>query len=162
MTIPESNEVTPKSPETKSSGDSLSGTDHKESEMVKAEDVYSPVVPLPPGSVSIGIGMAVNPTIIETLSQEAPKELLKFADASDQRQAQYFLKKEENRHQERLSRERTLRIGMASLLGVAMSAFLYAGLTKDSGLAQSVVSVVAGGLGGLGAGVVLSRRKDDE
>jgi hypothetical protein len=51
---------------------------------------------------------------------------------------------------------------MGSLLGIAISAFLYAGLTKDSGLAQSVVSVVAGGLGGLGAGVVLSRRKDDE
>lgn len=108
------------------------------------------------------IGMMVNITSSQILVQKTPDKLLDFAESNDRRQFEFYTKMEQARHQRRLARETTTRMGIGAVLGVIGVAFGYAITTGDARLAEKIVTTVVGGFGGVGIGVVLAPKKNDD
>ena len=139
-------------------------TPKSQNELVKSEEEYSSLTALGAENAarSVSIAMMVNPTAIQALAQKAPEKVLDLAESNDRRQFEFYTRIEENRHQQRLAREATTRIGIGAVVGVVGMAFIYAALTRDASLAQIIVAAVVGGFGGLGISVVLAPKKNDD
>jgi hypothetical protein len=110
----------------------------------------------------ISKALMINPSAVETLAQREPGALIKFADASDERQFIYHSKVSEHRHKETQSQELTTRWIIGGVLSLVAMAFVYAGVTKDNTLPDRIINVVIGGAGGLGLGVYLNKKKEDD
>lgn len=110
-----------------------------------------PVVPITTiNSDKAVLSVLVNPSVMEALVQDAPQDVLKFAEASDERQFKYYMQQEQNRHQERMAREATTRIAIGSVGGAVLAAFVYSAYTGDTNLSSTIVTAIIGGFGGLG------------
>lgn len=101
-----------------------------------------------------------NPSTIETLAQKTPDALIKFVESSDQRQYQYHLNIQEQRHKESLAKENTTRLILGGIFSIFIMCFIYAAYTKDQSLPNQVFNVLLGGAGGAGLITTLNRKKD--
>lgn len=124
----------------------------------------SPTVPMTlVSSDRPALSVIINPSVMQALAQDTPQELLKFAEASDERQFKYYMQKEQNRHKEQLASENTTRIAVGAVLGAVFAAFTYSAITGDSTLSGQIIAVIVGGFGGLGVGLTkVFRPKEDE
>ena len=139
-------------------------TPESNNELVKSEDSSDHLIPFlaDNASRSAYIGMMVNTTTSQILAQKAPEKVLDFAESNDRRQFEFYMKMEGNRHQQRLARESTTRIGIVAVVGIVGIAFSYAITTGDASLAEKIVNTVVGAFGGVGIGVVLAPKKNDD
>ncbi len=132
------------------------------SEQPENDSIY-PLVPMSSGTEGKAIlSVMVNPSVMEALAQDSPEQLLEFVEKSDDRQYQYYLQKEQNRHNEKIARENTTRIAIASVLSAVFAAFFYSAATGEISLSAEIISALIGGFGGLGIGKVLQRPEDDD
>lgn len=130
--------------------------------IVPTADVDSaPMVPLKPTPDRAVVSIIENPSVLEALVHEAPAEVLKFVETSDDRQFKYFMQREENRHKERMAREATTRIGIAGIVGAALAGFAYSAFTGDTHLSGQIVVAIIGAFGGFGIDKVLQPKEED-
>jgi len=139
----------------KANGDSI--------RMIPAPEKDSaPMVPLDTANPDrTVVSIMENPSVLEALVHEAPAEVIKFVESSDDRQFRYYSQKEENRHKERLARETTTRLAVAGVLGCAFAAFGYSAITGDTNLSNQIISVIVGGFGGLGISKLFQNKDED-
>jgi hypothetical protein len=110
----------------------------------------------------IAQSISINPSAMETLAHSAPDTLIQLANDSDERQYKYHSTIAKYRYEERVRRENTIRWIGAGIVGIIMMAFIYAGITKDSALANDLIKTLMVGGGGVGIGSSsLLKKKDD-
>jgi len=102
----------------------------------------------------------VNPTTIQSLIQQDPDALIKFAESSDERLYQFQLAVRQQKHKENMAKENTTRLILGGIFGLFTMCFIYAALTKDQSLPTQVFNVLLGGAGGAGLITTLSQKKD--
>lgn len=130
--------------------------------IVPTSDVDSaPMVPLKPTPDRAVVSIIENPSVLEALVHEAPAEVLKFVETSDDRQFKYFMQREENRHKERMAREATTRIAIAVISGAAIAGFAYSAFTGNEMLSSIIVTAVISAFSGLGIKELLKLKEED-
>jgi hypothetical protein len=88
------------------------------------------------------------------LERPVPHEqpaLIKFLDSSDKREYLHRTRVAEYRHKELQARENTIRGLIAGLWSLIIAGFIYAGLTQDSALPKTLVTVSITAVGGVKA-----------
>jgi len=110
----------------------------------------------------IARSISINPSAMETLAHSAPDSLIQLANDSDERQYKYHSTTAKYRYEERIRRENTIRLVGGGIVAVITMAFIYAGITKDSALANDLIKTLMVGGGGVGIGSSsLLKKKDD-
>jgi hypothetical protein len=84
----------------------------------------------------------------KNLAQHNLSVLIRFVDASDERNYLHRIQVAEHQHIEHQTSENTRRWCMAGLWSLAMVGFIYAGLTKDSILPRELVTIAITAAGG--------------
>jgi hypothetical protein len=85
----------------------------------------------------------------EHLSKYDQSALIKFVDASDERDYLHRIQVAEHQHIEHQTSENTRRWCMAGLWSLAIAVFMYAGLTKDSTLPRDIAAIAIPTVGGV-------------
>lgn len=116
-----------------------------------SKDLVPYSTPIPP----------ISPEIVQTLIEKAPQEALQLAKEYIQQQTDRAKSEIENHHQLKIAGERTKRLGMGLIFATIVAVMVYSGFTKDKDLSEKIIDVAIGALGGLGAGVVLLKKKED-
>jgi hypothetical protein len=141
--------------------DKSRSTPPQDSRLVEGDPAY-PMVPITAASSDKAVlSVLVNPSVMEALAQDAPQEVLKFAEASDDRQFRYYMQREQNRHKELVAREATTRIAIGAVMGSVFGAFIYSAFTGDTNLSSQIISVIVGGFGGLGISKLLQSKEEE-
>jgi hypothetical protein len=116
-----------------------------------SKDLVPYSTPIPP----------ISPEIVQTIIEKAPQEALQLAKEYIQQQTDRTKSEIENHHQLKIAGERTKRLGMGLIFATIVAVMVYSGFTKDKDLSEKIINVAIGALGGLGAGVVLLKKKED-
>lgn len=171
--MPETKMETPqhdKPEESSNTGENQKTSDSEPNRLAKSEDTGNPesispeilqyLIDEKPSRIARSI--SINPSAMETLAHSAPDTLIQLANNSDERQYKYHSTVAKYRYEERVRRENTIRWIGAGIVGIITMAFIYAGITKDSALANDLIKTLMVGGGGVGIGSSsLLKRKDD-
>jgi hypothetical protein len=117
-----------------------------------SKDLAPYSTPIPPISVEI----------VNTLIEKAPQEALQLAKEYIQQQTDLAKSEIENHQKLKIAGERTKRLGMGLIFATIVAVMVYSGFTKDKDLSEKIIDVAIGALGGLGAGVVLLKKKEED
>jgi hypothetical protein len=102
--------------------------------------------------------ITINQCTSQYLAQHEPSALIKFVDASDERQYLYHTKVAEHRHKECQARETTIRLLMAGVGGLIIVVFIYTSCTKDQTLPRNLMTFAMTAVGGARALKVYGER----
>jgi hypothetical protein len=86
---------------------------------------------------------------LECLTQRNLSMLIKYVDASNERNYLHRIQVAEHQHIEHQTRENTRRWSIAGLWSLAIAGFIYAGLTKDSTLPRELAMIAIPTVGGV-------------
>jgi Pyruvate/2-oxoacid:ferredoxin oxidoreductase gamma subunit len=101
-----------------------------------------------------------NPDVIDSLANKAPKELLDLAEKNDKRQYEFAIRKNEQNFQLEVRRDNTFRLAMLLAVVVIISFLIYAGITKDKTLPDSLIKIILALMAGLGISNYFQDKKE--
>ena len=114
---------------------------------------------LPPESSKMVRGMLVSMSRETTISRSSPissqiksTHLDKLIENDD--------REDERRHQRSQSTQTTSRLAMGAVLLLVIIVLAYAGITKKEQLSEKIIIAGISGIGGLGAGYAIGKRKE--
>ncbi len=134
-----------------------SGEEQEESELQEAPIVFDP------SQQEIFEGTNNIEYIQKKLADKVPEQLIAFLEKYNDEQAEITKIREENRHQEVITRENNkvkLQLSIiASAFSIVISCLIYAGVTEDSALTDKIITALLAA--GTGAGGVTLFKKQD-